>query len=197
MDNDSVTQLLVALRDGCAPDDALDRLYHLVYDDLKEVADRAWAREFRAGHTLQPTALVHEAFLRLSEATRIPATDRKHLLAIMAIVIKRVLVDHARRRNAGKRGAGVAPAQLDSLPVPAVERGADLVEVADLVDQLAAQDARAGRVALIKIFTGASHREIARELGVSASQVDREWAYARSWLQHALGEGSTSRVSSS
>lgn len=177
-----VTVLLGAARDGDRR--ALDRLLPLVYDDLRAVAEREMRRE-AAGHTLQPTALVHEAFLRLTGAAG-SASDRAHFLAIAARAMRQVLVDHARRRSAAKRGGGLAPATLtDGIG----DGPLNAEEILALDRALETLDPRQRQVVECRFFAGMEETEIATALGLSERTVRRDWAKARAWLYRELYPG--------
>lgn len=178
----AVTVLLGAARDGDRR--ALDRLLPLVYDDLRAVAEREMRRE-AAGHTLQPTALVHEAFLRLNGAAG-SASDRAHFLAIAARAMRQVLVDHARRRSAAKRGGGLAPATLtDGIG----DGPLNAEEILALDRALETLDPRQRQVVECRFFAGMEETEIATALGLSERTVRRDWAKARAWLYRELYPG--------
>lgn len=177
-----VTQLVAKLAAGEAG--AAEALAPLVYDELRRLAGRAMARE-RADHTLQPTALAHEAWLRL--AGDAPSVhDRGHFLAIAARVMRRVLVEHARGHGAEKRGGGVAHVTLDEAVAGELPATTDLLALDQALERLQAADPRAAEVAEARLFGGLTVPETAEVLGVSARTVDAEWAYARMWLARAL-----------
>ena len=180
---EDVTALLAAARGG--DDGALERLLPVVYADLRAVAEREMRRE-AAGHTLQPTALVHEAYLRLAGAAG-NAADRTHFLAIAARAMRQVLVDHARRRDAAKRGGGAPPVTLTD----AVGAGPlDLDELLALDRALDTLDPRQRQVVECRFFAGMEESEIATALGLSERTVRRDWAKARAWLYRELYPGS-------
>jgi len=180
---EDVTALLAAARGG--DDGALERLLPVVYADLRAVAEREMRRE-AAGHTLQPTALVHEAYLRLAGAAE-SAGDRTHFLAIAARAMRQVLVDHARRRDAAKRGGGAPPVTLTD----AVGAGPlDLDELLALDRALDTLDPRQRQVVECRFFAGMEESEIATALGLSERTVRRDWAKARAWLYRELYPGS-------
>ena len=187
-----VTDLLGAWRRG--ETDALDRLFPLVYDELRRVASRQLERE-ATGHTLDTTALVHEAYLRLVDQTRVAWADRAHFFAIAARAMRRVLLDHARRHRATKRGGGVLPATLDDgTPVgsngdaDADGRAATLIALDEALDRLESVDARLSRVIECRFFGGLTEDETAEALGVTARTVRRDWVKAKAWLAQAMGE---------
>jgi RNA polymerase sigma factor (TIGR02999 family) len=178
-DTGDVTRLLRAARDG--EREALDRLVPLVYDELRAVARRQLRRE-RADHTLHATALVHEAYARLARGT-VDAGDRAHFLAIAARAMRQVLIDHARSRNAEKRGGG-----LDRLTLMdgdhAVElRTDELLALDRALDQL---ESRQRQVVEFRFFAGMEEQEIAAVLGVTDRTVRRDWVKARAWLYRSL-----------
>jgi RNA polymerase sigma factor (TIGR02999 family) len=180
---EQVTALLEAARGG--DDGSLERLLPVVYADLRAVAEREMRRE-AAGHTLQPTALVHEAYLRLAGAAA-NAGDRTHFLAIAARAMRQVLVDHARRRDAAKRGGGAPPVTLTD----AVGAGPlDLDELLALDRALDTLDPRKRQVVECRFFAGMEESEIATALGLSERTVRRDWAKARAWLYRELYPGS-------
>ncbi len=160
---------------------ALDQLFPLVYAQLKASAQRVLARE-GGGHTLQPTALVHEAYMKLVGGGPVPASDRMQFQAIAARAMRQVLVDHARRRKAFKRGQGAVLAELPEdvagrdLPVD------ELVALSDALDRLSAVSARLRSVVEMRFFAGLEEKEIAEALGVTTRTVERDWVKARAWL---------------
>lgn len=174
-----VTQLLARLSAG--DDDAVDHLFPLVYQQLRQAAEGVLRAE-RAGHTLQPTALVHEAYLKLVGSGRIPARDRGHFLSIAARAMRQILVDHARRRGARKRGHGETPVPLD---FPIADGGLlfdELVALDDALERLSVQSPRMRSVVELRYFAGLNEDEIAETLGVTTRTVQRDWVKARAWL---------------
>jgi len=182
-DAGEVTQLLERASSGDT--DARATLFDVLYRELRRLAEGAMRAE-RANHTLQPTALVHEAFLRLaSDQGRFES--RAHFLGVAASAMRRVLVDHARGRNAHKRGHGatmVAVSDLDDLPQPMEE--VDLVVLDDALSRLAALDARQARIVELRFFGGLSIEETAAVVGVSERTVKREWQMSRAWLRRDM-----------
>jgi RNA polymerase sigma factor (TIGR02999 family) len=174
-----VTQLLQAVRAGDAG--AVDRLVPLVYDELKGMAQRELYRE-AAGHTLHATALVHEAYLKLAGGG-MPATDRAHFLAIAARAMRQVLVDHARRRKAVKRGGDLVRTTLTDAGNPVEFRPDELIALDEALEQL---DPRQRQVVEFRFFAGMEEKEIAEVLGVSDRTVRREWVKARAWLYRSM-----------
>ena len=179
-----ITALLAAARDGDA--DANDALARAVHAELHQLAARFLRRE-RADHTLQPTALVSEAYLRLLGQELVEWKSRAHFFGIAAQVMRRLLVDHARRTHADRRAHDQVVTLDDNvqLPDPGV---LDVLGVHEALDRLAALDSRQARVVELKFFVGLSIDEIGEVLDVSAATVSREWALARAWLQQALAE---------
>jgi RNA polymerase sigma factor (TIGR02999 family) len=173
-----VTQLLQRVRAGDA--DARDRLFPLVYEELRQVARRALRRE-RPDHTMRPTELVHEAFLKLGSAAA-PWQDRAHFFGVAARAMRQILVDHARRRMAGKRGGGMIMTTLEDV---GAEEGLPPEEVLALdaaLDRLEKQDPRLRALVEYRFFGGLSDKEIAELLQISERTVNRDWAKARAWL---------------
>ncbi|MBD3162024.1 MAG: sigma-70 family RNA polymerase sigma factor [Candidatus Eisenbacteria bacterium] len=177
-----ITRLLRIHREGDRT--AIDTLLDLVYDELRGLAD-SYLRAERPGHTLQPTALVHEAYMRLVGAD-VPWEDRAHFFAVAARTMRRILVDHARERVAIKRGAGWVRTTLnDGLELtatPAVE----LLHLDRALQQLAEQDERVARASELHYFGGLSYEETAKVLDVSTATVHRDLRLARAWLHRAL-----------
>lgn len=188
MQNDSssdspVTVLLHRLRDG--DPEALERLLPLVYDDLRALA-RAQLRGERAGHTLNATALVHEAYLRLNAREQLEPTDRRHFFAIAAQAMRRVLIDYARMRNRRKRGGGEPVASLDEAALLTDEAAAELLSLDEALVRLARANARAAQVVEQRFFAGLTLEETADVLGVSIKTVQRDWTTARAWLRKEI-----------
>lgn len=183
-DAGEVTRLLEQASAGDAA--ARATLFDVLYHELRRVAEAAMRAE-RANHTLQPTALVHEAFLRLA-GDHGRFVSRAHFLGVAAGVMRRVLVDHARGRNAQKRGSGatlVAVEDFDDLPQPA-SAGLDLVVLDDALSRLTALDARQGQIVELRFFGGLSVEETAAVVGVSERTVKREWQISRAWLRREI-----------
>ncbi len=181
-EEDSFTQLLHSWRAGDAA--ALERLTPLVYRELRRLAGHYLANE-RPGHTLQPTALLHEAYLRLQGQQDAGMRNRAHFMAIAAQHMRQILVDHARKRNAAKRGAGMA-AELDEATMFAPERSADLVALDDGLRDLAKVDERKARAVELRYFGGLGLEEIAEVLGVHANTVKTDLRSAQAWLKAYL-----------
>jgi RNA polymerase sigma factor (TIGR02999 family) len=185
---DDVTALLAQWQGGDRV--ALERLLPLVYADLRKVA-RAHLRREQAGHSLQPTALVHEVYFRLVGLERLRVENRTHFMALAARLMRQILVDHARRKHAGKRGGAVTIVGLDSLPARAEPRtGAadtDILALDRALEELATFDVQQCRLVEMKFFAGLSIEEMAEALGISTATVEREWVIARAWLYQRLG----------
>jgi RNA polymerase sigma-70 factor, ECF subfamily len=175
-----VTRLLEAAEAGDSG--ALDRLLPLIYEDLRRVAHRQLDRE-GGGHTLQTTALIHEAYLKLAGSGSVSATSRAHLLAIAARAMRQVLVDYARRRKAAKRGGGVISVTLGDEPQPTDASAEDLLALNEALEQL---DPRQRQVIECRFFGGMEEKDIAVALGVSERTVRRDWVKARAWLFQSL-----------
>jgi RNA polymerase sigma factor (TIGR02999 family) len=175
-----VTRLLEAAEAGDR--EALERLVPLVYEDLRRVAHRQLDRE-GGGHTLQTTALIHEAYLKLAGGGSVNATSRAHFLAIAARAMRQVLVDYARRRKAAKRGGGVISVTLGDQPQPVDASAEDLLALDEALQQL---DPRQRQVIECRFFGGMEEADIAAVLGVSERTVRRDWVKARAWLYQSL-----------
>src|SRR5262245_50111766 len=178
-----VTEMLVAWQQGDR--DALERLVPLVYDELRRVA-HARLRAEPTGHILQTTALVHEAYLRLIDLDRIQLRDRAHLLALAARLMRQILVDQARRRNARKRGGPVRVVGLDDQTVATEPLPIDVLALNQALTDLASVDPRLGRLVEVKFFAGLTIAETAEALDVSTATAERDWAFAKAWLFHRL-----------
>ena len=183
-----VTGLLVAWRSG--ETDAGDRLFAAVYDDLRRVA-RGKLRSERDGHTLDTTALVHEAYIRLVDQTRTDWTDRSQFFAVASRVMRRILIDHARKRRASKRGGSRVSVTLGSAndsPALAIadERADNLLAVDEALTRLAARDIRLAQVVEYRFFGGLTDAETGAILGLTERTVQRDWAKAKDWLYQEL-----------
>jgi RNA polymerase sigma-70 factor (ECF subfamily) len=182
-----LTLILGRARDG--DDRARGELVALVYDELRRVATRLMRRE-RADHTLSPTAVVHEAVIRLlGESVLEKAADRSFLFASAARAMREVLIDHARRRAADRRGGGRRRVPLDAVVDYFQGQGLDLVAVHEALDRLAERDGRQAQVMTLRYFGGMTVPEVATALGVSTVTVERDWRLARAWLAGQLGGG--------
>lgn len=181
----NITHLLKEWSDG--DERALDKLTPLVYEELRRQASRYLRRE-RRGHSLQTTALINEAFLRLIDAREVHWQDRAHFFAIAANLMRRVLVDHARRRDAEKRGGSALRLTLDEALAVAKETDVDLLAIDEALDRLAKIDPQQARVVELRFFSGLTVDETAAALGVSPKTVKRDWSVARAWLCREIGD---------
>ena len=179
-------ELLDRVRAGDAA--AADQLFPLVYDELRALAQRILGGE-RPGHTLQATALLHEAYLRLAGLDAASIADRVHFLRIAARSMRQVLVDHARRRDAEKRGGGGrARVTLAGVVAEGSADGVDVLDLDDALRRLAALDERKARVVELRFFAGLSTGEAAAALGIAPKTAEADWYFARAWLRRALAE---------
>jgi RNA polymerase sigma factor (TIGR02999 family) len=175
-------ELTGLLRDWSEGDrEALDKLTPLVYDELRRLAHHYISQE-RPGHTLQTTALVHEAYIRLAGQKNVHWQDRAHFFAVCAQVMRHILVDHARRRQYAKRGGDARQVTLGEETAMTPERAAELIALDEALDRLAALDPRKGRIVELRYFLGLSIEETAEALNVSPVTVRRDWRAAKSWL---------------
>ena len=181
-----VTQLLLAWNKGDQA--ALDRLIPLVHTELRRLA-RHYMRKERAGHTLQTTALVNEAYLRLVDARQVQWQDRTHFFGIAAQLMRRILVDFARARSYQKRGGGAHQVAFDEALAISSERNADVVALDEALTALAKIDERKSQVVEMRFFSGLNEKEIALALNVSPETVRRDWRLAKSWLLRWLSAG--------
>jgi len=182
----TVTRLLRAWSAGDAV--ASEKLLDLLYADLKVRARRCLRRE-RVGHTLQPTALVHEAYLRLAGQARVAWRNRSQFLALAAVMMRRVLVDHARGRAAGKRGRSWARITLDEAVAASPGLDMEILDLDAALTELAGQDPRQSRLVELRVFGGLSYEEAAEVLGVAPITARRDWTIARAWLFRRLSRG--------
>jgi RNA polymerase sigma factor (TIGR02999 family) len=178
-----VTGLLVSWRQGDAA--ALDRLIPLVYDELRRVA-RGHLRREAPGHSIQATALVHEVYLRLVDVDRMTLESRTHFFAVAARMMRQILVDHARRKRAGKRGGGLTMLSLDEVSPAARTSSVDVLALDQALDALSSFDVQQCRVVELRFFGGLNIDEAAEALGISTATVEREWAMAKAWLYQRL-----------
>jgi len=180
-----ITRLLGQLSGG--NEAVVNALMPLVYDELRAMAERQLRRE-RADHTLSATALVHEAYLKLVDQSRVTWQNRAHFYAIAAQAMRRILINYAERRLAAKRGGDRMRVTLtDNVEAPA-QRAEDLVALDRALDRLAELDERQSKVVEMRFFAGLTHEEVAEVLGVSVPTVRRDWRVARAWLSRELGE---------
>lgn len=189
---EDVTRLLSQMRrDG--GDEAAARVFPLVYEQLRELAARQLRKE-RGGHTLQPTALVHEAFLKLQGQHEAEFESRSHMLAVAAMAMRRILVDHAERRRSQKRGGGAERKDLEhalEVPAPDTADPVDLLALDEALRALAELDARKARVVELRWFAGLSVEEVAEVLSTSPATIKRDWEFARVWLLREMQRGTS------
>jgi len=184
--SEQITQLLQSWNQG--DQDAIDKLVPLVYDELHRLAQRYMADE-RPSHTLQTTALVNEAYVRLVDSAHASWEGRTHFFGVCAQVMRRILVDWARSRQALKRGGDVPALDLDEALAAAKQPGTDLVAMDDALKALAAIDPRKGQMVELRFFGGLNVKETAEVLKVSPETVHRDWKLAKSWLRRELSGG--------
>jgi len=185
---EEVTQLLLAWREG--DEAALGELLPLVYDELHRLAARYMRRE-SPGHTMQTSALVNEAFIRLVDQRQVHWQNRAHFFGIAAQLMRRILLDHARGQARGKRGGGVHRVSFDEGAIVSEQRAAELIALDDALNALAAFDSRKSRIVELRFFGGLSNEEVTEVMGMSLRTVEREWRKAKAWLHHAISEGET------
>jgi RNA polymerase sigma-70 factor, ECF subfamily len=178
-----VTHLLSELKQGNK--EVQDRLIPLVYSELRRIAAQRLRRE-DARHSLQPTSLVHEAYLRLSRLERVDWQSRSHFFAVSATLMRRILVDHARAQQAKKRGEGWETVTLDPAILPARERAPELLALDEALDKLSRLDPRQSKIVELRFFAGMTEEETGEVLGISARTVKRDWQVAKAWLYHEL-----------
>jgi RNA polymerase sigma factor (TIGR02999 family) len=178
-----VTELLFRWRSG--DDEALQVLVPLVYDEMRSLA-HSYLRRERLDHTLQSTALVHEAYVRLTGNAPPQWQDRAHFFGVAAHLMRQILVDHARSRNTSKRGGDVVRLAIDGMNEPGEHLDLDIVAMDDALKDLTRIDPQQGRVVELRFFTGLSIEETAEVMGISASTVKRDWNTARAWLFREL-----------
>ena len=181
--SDDITDLLVGW--GRGEKAALDRVIPIVYEELRRLAHRQMRRE-RAGDTLQTTALINEAYLRLVDYARVRPRDRAHFYAIAAQAMRRILIDRARSRHSAKRGSGAQKLSLDEVGNISDGRSADLVVLDEALTNLAAIDPRKAQIVELKYFGGMTIEEAASVLGVSTPTVERDWHTAKIWLHREI-----------
>ena len=178
-----ITQLLAEWSEG--NQSALDELYPLVYEELHRLARRYMSRE-RKGHTLQTTALINEAYVRLVDQRNVRWANRSHFFAISAQIMRRILIDHARRHAYAKRGGGAKQVSLEEAAIVAPDQASELVRLDEALKILAKMDERRCHVVELRYFGGLSNEEIAGVLKVSENTVTRDWNLARAWLYQQL-----------
>ena len=183
---EDITQILQEVSGGNR--EAPARLMPLIYDELRRLADYYLRRE-RPDHTLQPTALVHEAYLKLIDQTRVDWQNRAHFFGVAAQLMRRILVDHARRHRASKRGGFQQKLTLDEAVDYSQPRDVDLVKLDDALTALAKFDARQSRIVELRFFGGLTIEETAEALGISPATVKVDWSMAKAWLCREIGGG--------
>lgn len=181
--NADITKLLVDWTGGSR--DAMEQMLPLVYDELRRLA-RGYLHRERPGHTLQSTALVHEAYLRMVDQRSVSWQGRAHFFGIAAQMMRRILVDHARGRDAAKRGAGVCKLTLDEDLLALQERDVNLVALDEALESLSRLDSQQGRIVELRFFAGLSIEETAEVLKISPATVKRDWAMAKAYLHRAM-----------
>ncbi len=179
-----ITDLLIAHRDGDR--EAFERLVPLVYEDLRLIARRQLARTGSQQATLNTTALVHEAYLKLVDHTRVAGSDRSHFYAIASRAMRQVIIDHARKRTAAKRGGGKYPVSLDRVELGVTEQAEMLIAISDALNKLSDLSERLTQVFECRYFAGLSEEETAEALSLSLRTVQRDWMKGKAWLRREL-----------
>ena len=182
-DHGAATALLIAT--GAGDHGARDRMLPLIYDELRSLAADYLRRE-RPGHTLQPTALVHEAYVRLIDQRQVDWSNRAQFIGLAAVMMRRILVNHARDRIAAKRGGAAERVPLTIVAEQIGTAEVDLLGLHEAIDRLAERDVRKSQIVELKFFGGLTMDEIALTVGVSRATVEREWTFARAWLYRAI-----------
>jgi RNA polymerase sigma-70 factor, ECF subfamily len=182
-DRGAATGLLIAA--GSGDERARERMLALIYDELRSLA-ASYLRRERPGHTLQPTALVHEAYMRMIDQRQVDWSNRSQFVGLAAVMMRRILVNHARDRVAEKRGGAAERVPLTIVAEQIGTPEVDLLGLHDALERLAALDARKGQIVELKFFGGLTMDEIAQAVGVSRATVEREWTFARAWLYRAV-----------
>jgi RNA polymerase sigma factor (TIGR02999 family) len=185
-----VTQLLIAWSNGDKA--ALNKLMPLIYGELRQLARHYMSRE-RPGHTLQTTALVNEAYVKLVNRKGVHWQNRAHFFAIAAHLMRSILVDHARGHAYAKRGGGGRKIELNEAMVVSQQRAAEVVALDDALEQLAEIDPRQSRIVEMRFFGGLTIEETAEVVGLSTATIKREWSTAKAWLYHELNKNSRAR----
>jgi RNA polymerase sigma factor (TIGR02999 family) len=178
-----ITRLLVARRQGDR--EAFEQLVPLVYEDLRQIARRQLARH-RAHGTLNTTALVHEAYLKLVDQSRVEVNDRGHFFAIAARAMRQIIIDYARRRSAVKRGGGKVPVSLDKVQIAVDDQAEVLLTIDDALERLTSLNERLTRVFECRFFAGLTEQETAEALDLSLRTVQRDWMKGKAWLRREL-----------
>lgn len=181
-----ITEILQSWRGGDA--EAIERLFPLVYDELRRQAKRYLQRE-RSDHTLQPTALVHEAYIKLAGESALAVENRVHFYGMASRIMRRILVDHARQHNAEKRGGAAQRYSIETIDIIPEQSASDLLELNDALQKLEQIDERKCRVVDMRFFGGLKEAEIAEILGINEKTVRRDWQFAKLWLFRELSHG--------
>jgi RNA polymerase sigma-70 factor (ECF subfamily) len=182
-----ITQLLARWNSG--DQDAFEGLFAAVYDELRRLASSYMRRE-RSGHTLQTTALVNEAYMRLVGQQQVPWANRLHFFALAAKIMRQILMDHARSRKMQKRGGGAVKLSLDEALVVSDERAAELIALDDALAELAKIDSRQSQIVELRFFGGLTLEETAQFLNISSDTVTRDWKVAKAWLYREITSSS-------
>lgn len=184
--SETTTALLALIRAGGASSaEARERLYPLVYEELRALAER-YMRSQRGGHTLQTTALVNEAYIRLVAREEQGWESRSHFMGVAAKAMRSVLIDHARRRGAEKRGGGRRRVPIEGAAILTEDPADDLLAIDEALSRLSEFDEQKGRIVELRFFGGLTNEDTAQAVGVSAATVKREWRFARAWLYKEL-----------
>lgn len=188
-DTGDVTLVLAKVARG--DDSAVAELLPLVYEQLRKLA-RSYFRRQRPDHTLQPTALVHEAFLRMIGSDKTALSDRTHFFAVAATAMRQILIDHARRHGAAKRGGDRGRVSIESVETEVCVGGVDVLSLHEALERLAARSERQARIVELRVFGGLTCDQAARVLGFSPKTIEADWYLARAWLRRELaGLGTT------
>jgi RNA polymerase sigma-70 factor, ECF subfamily len=183
-----VTALLHDVQAGNRP--AVDRLFKAVYQGLREIAEQMFRRE-PPGQTIQPTALVHDAYFKLIDQKNVDWQSRAHFLGVAAQAMRRILLDRARRRGAVKRGGAWNRVELNERIIPGYQRDEDIVALDEALQRLAKLDPQQARMVELRFFAGLSVEETAKVLGISKRSAEREWTMVRAWLRRELSNNGT------
>lgn len=181
--SNEITELLIAWSGGDKK--ALDELMHIVYDELHRLAHHHLAKE-RQDHTLQTTALVNEAYMKLVDQKRVKWQNRSHFFALSSQLMRRILVDYARSRQYAKRGGGASALPLNEALIVTPERAAEMIALDDALTELAKHDERKARIVELRFFAGMNIDETSELLGVSPGTVMKDWTLAKAWLQREM-----------
>lgn len=191
-DRNEITQILAGLKVEAGPNrEAADRLFEAVFGELRRLAGDLMRTE-RTGHTLQATALVNEAYIRLVDDTKIDWRNRAHFFGTAARAMRQILVDHARQRGAAKRGGGWQRVTLDDAVALTAGRDIEILDLDRVLTKLGEMDRRMARIVELRTFAGLSVEEVAQVLGVSIRTIHNDWRVAKMWLARQLSEGGSS-----